>query len=243
MAHIAVIEELEKANIPIDVIIGSSAGSVVGALYAKTGSSEYVKEILLNVQFWDLIDYNFFYTLQSFCCGTNLKSFLLDSFGAAHFDDLAIPLVVVATDLVTGEAVKINRGAVAPAVHASSALPPLYSPVEIYQRILIDGGVSDPFPVEVAREFEPDLVIAIDINVPLPSSLPTNPIGMMIRCGEIQYLNNYENNGKQADIVIKPEIEHIGSFDDTQHQEIYELSRKAAKEALPKIQEMLKTME
>lgn len=235
MAHIGVLEELEQAGITIDMITGCSAGAIVGALYSHTPCASVIKKKFSKLSFSDIMDYEFYFGFYGVCSGSGIQSFLLKHLGKAHFEDLSIPLVVVATDLRSGELVKFNKGAVAPPVHASSAYPFLFEPVKIYGKNFVDGGVVNPIPVSVAVDHKADLIIAVDISPDLPKEQPTNAFGVLKRCSEIQFRHQHDERIKDAHIIISPEISHVGSFDDSKNEEVYKLARKATREALPQI--------
>lgn len=155
--------------------------------------------------------------------------------GNVHFAELETPLAVVATDLCSGDLVVFNRGPVAPAVHASSAFPFVYSPVKMYNHIYVDGGVINALPVDVAYEMGADLIIAVDIGSQLPPELPTNMFGVLRRCVEIQFMNQSNLRLEHADVVIKPDLAHIGIFAEGYNEESYCLGYQAAKNAIPAI--------
>lgn len=235
MAHIGVLEEFENANIPVDLIIGCSAGSLVGALYAKNPNAKEIKCELAKMKKHDFLKMNLFLRCQALCFGYGLKRFLLKHLGDSCFEDLEIPLVVVGTDLKSGELLTFGSGMVAPAVHGSCAYPLVLSPVKLYDRVIVDGGVIAPIPVHVANEHYVDLVIAVDISTCLTKSMPTNLFGVAKRCTEIQYLHQSNVGCKCADIVIKPYLGNIGTFCDNYNEEMYWAGRAAAREAIPAI--------
>ncbi len=235
MAHVGVLEELEKAGIPIDMIVGTSAGSLVGAFYAKTPSSKVVKSELHGVKFKDFAVFKLFSRSSSLYCANGFKQFLLRKFSSMQFNDLSIPLVAVATDLGNGELAVFDQGPVAPAVHASSAIPFYFSPVRYDGRVFVDGAVLSPLPVQVARQYEPNIVIAVDISSALSRSLPTNLVAVASRCSKIRSICVYQKSGAEADILIDPQVSHIGTFDENHQEVLYERGREAARKMMPKI--------
>lgn len=240
MAHIGVLEEFEQANIPVDLIIGCSAGSIVGALYAKNPNACEIKGELAKIKKHDFMKMNLFMRCQALCFGHGLKRFLLKHLDNTCFEDLQIPLVVVGTDLCSGELLTFGSGMVAPVVHASCAYPLVLSPVRVYDRVVVDGGVIAPIPVATANEHYVDIVIAVDISNSLSNSMPSNLFGVAKRCTEIQYLHQSSIGTKCADIVIKPNLGNIGTFCDDYNEEMYWAGRIAAREAIPAILEALK---
>jgi len=239
LSHVGVLAEFEKACIPIDVIVGCSAGSIVGALYADCPNAFYIKQILKPLRTWDILDINIWYGRFGLVQGGALRRFLRRNLSCRCFEDLQIPLYVVATDLLAGELVSINSGAIIPAVHASSAVPFVFCPVYLHKRWLVDGGVADPVPVKIAKKTGAAVVVAVDLSGLLPKTCPTNLFGVATRSAEIKFLLQSESCLQGADVVIQPELGDMGLFDDRNPQLVYEAGCKAAREAIPKILELL----
>lgn len=239
MAHVGVLEEFERANISIDIIIGCSAGSIVGALYADCPNAGRIKSLLEPLKKWDILDINIWYCRYGLVQGRSLRNFLYANLNCSYFEQLQIPLYVVATDLVEGELITFSKGPVIPAVHASAAVPFIFAPVLFQGRLLVDGGVADPIPVVVAKEIGADIVVAVDLSELLPKTCPTNLFGIATRSAEIKFLLQSESCAKGADVIIRPELGDIGMFDDKNNEMMYQAGRNAAKKAIPRILELL----
>lgn len=245
LAHAGVIEVLEEHGIPIDLIVGSSAGSIIGALYADEPNAEILREKIIALNKWDFIDLNWssglrmFWQLRGPVEGNALRSFLQKNMQAEHFHDLKIPLAVVTTDIHRGEAFVIRSGPLVPAIHASSAVPMVFSPVHIYQRTLVDGGVSSPVPVEVAKQFHPKVIIAVDIGTNPDYGPVKNAYQLGMRSLHISYFKLSYWQNLQADIVIHPAVDRFGMFDDHANEHLYEAGREAALAALPQLHTLL----
>ncbi|MDX2501114.1 MAG: patatin-like phospholipase family protein [Deltaproteobacteria bacterium] len=164
-AHIGVIEALEEADIPIDYIVGSSTGSYVGALYA-CGSLQSLKEFVLKMDGKKVFSYfDVVFPRSGLLDGTRrLKELFSIHTEVDDFSELTIPVLMVATDLVTGKKVVLKSGNIFTALRATMSIPGLFAPVQFKDRWLVDGGVVDPVPVGVARALEADIVIAVDLN-------------------------------------------------------------------------------
>ena len=160
--------------------------------------------------------------------GLALKKFIVDNMQATRFKDLKIPLVIVATDIKANRAALLRSGPIAPAVHASSAMPPFFSPVHLYQTIYIDGGVIAPVPVKVAKQFNPKLIIAVDISKPPSISILKNAIQLTNRALDISFYKLAASQASEADIVIHPDLMGFGTFEDQYNQEFYLAGRKSA---------------
>jgi NTE family protein len=239
LAHVGVLEELEKAGISIDVIIGCSAGSIVGALYADCPNAAYVRQLLQPLRKWDVLDINILKARYGLVQGHSLRRFLRKNLKARCFEDLQIPLYVVATDLYSGDLVCIGSGPIIPAVHASSAVPFVFAPVLHYGRVLVDGGVVDPVPVAIAKQLGAQLIIAIDLCELLPKTCPTNLFGVATKCAEIKFAKQSESCVQGANIVIRPELKEVGMFDDDHHDLVYRAGCEACRNALPNILEAI----
>jgi len=164
LAHIGVLEVLEKEGIPIDMIAGTSAGAAVGALYAQGKSVKEIKEMATQ---WDwkrrvqLIDLALPKT--GIIAGKKIKELLKQIMGEVRFSDLKLPLACVATDIITGEEVVINQGSVLEAVRASTSVPIIFAVVKWKGRYLVDGGLVDPVPVRVLKSMGADFIIAVNV--------------------------------------------------------------------------------
>lgn len=239
MAHVGVLEEFEKANIKIDLLIGCSAGSIVGALYADNPNAQYIRKILRPLKKWDILDVSVWKGRYGFVQGGSLQSFLRKHLFSRRFDQLCIPLCVATTDLLAGELVCISSGPLIPAVHASSAVPLIFSPVVLHDRLLVDGGVADPVPVQIAKASGAQVIVAVDLSAMLEKTCPTNLFGIATRSAEIKFLLQSESCVMGADIVIRPELGCMGMFDDSDAEKTYEAGRQAAEKAIPEILKLL----
>lgn len=238
-AHIGVIKVLARAHIPVDLIVATSAGSVVGALYGDSGDPLDVERKLKGAGFFDFADFSFVSYTQGFISGRQLQHFLLRKMRSRWFDDLRIPLVVVATDLSTGRARVLSSGPIPPAIQASSAMPGAVHPVKLYGHTLIDGGMVAQIPVNIAKRYHPDIIIAVNIEADLDKKMPTSFLAIFQRAFEISInaIGQYSANG--ADVEIRPQAGRIGTFDLSQQNKSITAGEIAAEKALPKIKALL----
>ncbi len=164
-AHIGAIEALEAENIPIDYVVGSSVGSYIGALYAS-GSLKSLKDFVLKMDGKKVFSYfDVVFPRSGLLNGTKkLKELYSIHTDVTDFSELKIPVLMVATDLVTGKKVVLKSGDIITALRATTSIPGLFAPVKVKDRWLVDGGLVDPVPVGVARALEADVVIAVDLN-------------------------------------------------------------------------------
>ena len=173
LAHIGVIQVLEENGIVPDIVAGCSMGAYVGAIWAHGQDGRFMEKLAREVEgrwgLWQLID-PALPPRQGFLHGVSVKNRLRRTIGDAHFSDLPRPLRIVATNFDTLERVVFSSGEVAAAVHASSAIPGVCVPVTIGGETYIDGGISDPLPVDVLREMGVERIIAVN-TIPTPAYL------------------------------------------------------------------------
>jgi NTE family protein len=237
LAHLGAIRELEAVGIRPDLIIGCSAGSMIGALYADDPTLAEAEEALLNLKRPDLLDMSFFQSRFGPVKGKALQKFMKDHLSSHTFEELKIPLIVVATDLLTGDLVELSHGPLPLAVRASCSFPGLFNPVLFQGRYLVDGGVVSPTPVEVAKKYGAQFIIAIDVSEKLSESKPKQLFGIMKRGIEISYRRLAEQSLQGADVVIKMEFENLGLFTDDRNHEIYTHGREKALAAVQKLKQ------
>lgn len=240
MAHVGVIEELVKAGIPIDIIVGCSAGSIVGALYADNPDVEHIKNAVWGLKTDSICDINIFTCRYGLSQGGAFHRVIDEHLEATSFEELKIPLIVVATDLYSGELIPLGSGDLVTAVQASCALPFVFVPCDYLGRILVDGGVVNPVPAKVAKDLGAEVIIAVDLCELLPQTFPRNLFQIASRSAEISYMWQNQECTKPADFVIRPKTCGVGTFNDKMKKQIYDAGRTAAREALPEILERIR---
>lgn len=249
LAHLGALSVLEEEGIKPDLIIGSSAGSIIGALYADHPNANELAQRLVHAKQKDLmqIDYLSFirmlWQLDGLNDGKALTKYMQRHLKAKNFNQLKIPLVVVTTDLLHNMPFLIGSGEILPAIHASSAVPFVFTPVKLYGRVLVDGGVISPLPVEIAQSFHPRLVIAIDVGAPPPASMPPGNLSLLYQSAWITYDALASRQRMLADVVIRPNTEKMGMFVDDQNEKLVKLGREAARAALPTLRKRLSKLE
>lgn len=241
IAHIGALSVFEKYNIPIDLIVGTSAGSAIGALYADEPDSHIIREKIFKLKKWDILDPSFFDTIRGLASlkgpikGYAYQKFFIDNLKSKNFENLKIPFIAVTTDIEANQPFIIRSGPIAPAINASSAIPPFFSPVKIYNRLLVDGGVVYPVPVNIAKEYNPKLIISVDISAPPTREELTNIGWLTYRSLCIFYYELSRMQSKLADVDIHPNMDGYGMFEDNKSEELYNAGVKAAEAAIPKI--------
>jgi NTE family protein len=173
LAHIGVIEVLEEKNIKTDLIVGASIGSLVGAYYAVHGEISSLKKVVMELRRTDILRLiDFSSGRYALIKGEKIRLWIDKLLEYKSFSDIKIPIQIVATDLLTGEQVIFSEGKLSDAVRASISIPGIFLPYEIGGRTLVDGGLVNSTPVDIAREMGADKVIAVDLPL---TKLKRNP--------------------------------------------------------------------
>ncbi|MHB8758404.1 MAG: patatin-like phospholipase family protein [Bacillota bacterium] len=231
LAHLGVLSVLEERGIPVDYVAGTSAGSVVGALYTAGLSLRDIRLASEKVRWHHLLRLTV--PREGIVAARGLEEYLDRLIGGRTFDQLAIPFAAVCVDVISGEVVAVREGNVARAVRASCAIPGIFSPVKRDGRLLVDGGLLNNLPSDVVREMGADVVIAVDVNGDPPSArVPAGIVQILMRSIEIMQRAGHESQKVVADLLIRPRLDSWSLFD-LDHQEDYvRCGRAAAEEAL-----------
>jgi len=241
LAHIGVIKVLEENNIPIDFIAGSSIGAMVGGFYAAGLSIKEIEEIALSTNWRRVFSVLFDPHLkQGLIGGKKLKTFIENYINGKKFEDCKVPFVTVATDLKTGEVVVLNKGEMAQAIRTSISIPLVFKPAEINGRMLVDGGLSAPVPVEIVRGMGADIIIAVNLDKHYCDE-EWKPGWYNIANDSLNILRHHLalSNVANADIVIDINVGKNYWYQFTNGQDKILTGEKATKEVLPRLQEII----
>lgn len=238
LAHLGVLKVLEKEKIPIACVAGCSIGSLVGALYCAGHKSETVVKLAKHLKKRHWLD--FIVPQMGLFAGERILETMRLLTKNAEFSDLEIPLSVVATDLNHGESVLINQGSVSQAVRASTSVPGVFVPYELGGRILVDGAVLNPIPIDAAFRMGADVVIAVNLSQANTDFKLTSMFDVIIKSIDImeQELIRYRHIQDNV-VLIRPEIAHISPSSFDHMDECVELGEKCAQCVLPEIYEMI----
>lgn len=239
LAHLGALQELEKAGIRPDLIVGCSAGAIAGALYADQPELQSAIDSLIPLRKSDVLDYSYLNPIFGIVNGDLLHNLMKRLLQVEVFEHLKIPLIVITTDLLSGDIVEISSGDIASAIRASCAFPGVFKPVALYGRHCIDGGASCPIPVAIAKKYGAKVVIAIDLSEKLSRENPKNLFGVTRRGLEIAYRKFVEQSLDLADIAIRLNFDEIGTFNDDQNQWLYEQGQAVIRAHLPEIRKQL----
>jgi len=236
-AHIGVLKILETNKIPVHMIVGTSVGSVVGSLYAYGLNAFELQKLSFSIEQKDIVDLTI--PDNGFIKGEKLEEFVNKTLKNTPMEKLKIPFYAVATEIQNGQEAVFGRGNTGQAVRASCSIPGVFRPVKIGDRMYVEGGVVSPVPVEAAKRFGADVVIAVDISASAERTFPGNTIETLLQSIDIMYSKLAAIQLSQADVVIRPKVGHIGSADFSKRHEAILEGEKAAAEALPKIIEII----
>ncbi|MEL1263444.1 patatin-like phospholipase family protein [Pseudoxanthomonas putridarboris] len=236
-AHIGVIKMLEANGIEPVVVSGTSAGSVVGALYASGMDPFQMQKQAFALDEAKIRDVRLF--SGGLVQGLKLQDYVNELVGKRNIQQLKKPFAAVATRLETGERTVFVRGNTGQAVRASSSIPGVFEPVVIGQASYVDGGVVSPVPVDAARELGADFVIAVDISTKAPGTKPGSMLGIVNQSIAIMGQRLGEQELGRADIVVRPRVNDIGPADFQQKNNAILEGERAALAAMPQIKAKL----
>ena len=238
-AHVGVIAVLEEAGLRPQLVVGTSAGSLVAALYASGKTSAQLQQTALNMEEVAITDWMLPIFGRGMFRGEALGRYVNDLVASRLIENMAIPLGIVATDLNSGQAVLFQRGDTGTAVRASSAVPAVFVPVRINGHEYVDGGLVAPVPVRFARQMGADVVIAVDISSPPEANAASDTLQILLQTFAImgKSINQYEL--KEADIVVRPSLTGLKSADFSARQRAIDSGRAAMLAALPALRAKL----
>jgi NTE family protein len=254
-AHIGVFEVLEKEGIPIDMIAATSAGAVFGSLYAAGRPLEEIKEFAVNIQrqynfrtgfrYWD-------FRLpphSGLIKGDMVLSYFRKCLADRTFDELEIPLYIIATDVVTGEEIVFERGPVAEAVRASMSVIGIFEPARVADRFLIDGGSVNPVPSQLLADRGMDIILASNVIPSLEDRLhrreqkregrPPNVIGILMGAMEIMESEIIKTRMGPVDVLIQPDVARYGTLEYDKVHELFQRGQEAAWSQIAHIRQLL----
>ena len=242
IAHVGVLKVLEEAGVPIDFIVGASAGSLVGCMYADQPHADSLLGLIETTKASNVFDFSLFRSKEGFVSGKRLQKFIREHCHSENIEELKIPFVAMVTDLINGKSIPLSSGPIAPSVNASSAIPLVFEPVKMYGLTLVDGGILDNIPADVARASGAEVVIAIDIMASHDTTIELdNFLKVGIRAILLMANQFKSTQTAYADVVITPDLKDIPYLSGKDNMKAYEAGMKAATDALPGIKEILRS--
>jgi NTE family protein len=220
-------------------VVGTSAGSLVAALYASGKNSAQLRRVADTMEEAEITDWMMPILNRGALRGEALARYVNSQVGGRLIEQMKIPLGIVATDLHNGDPVLFRRGNTGAAVRASSAVPAVFQPVKIGSREYVDGGLVAPVPVRQAREMGANVVIAVDISTDPEGSPASDTFQILMQTFNIMGKSLNTVLLKDADIVVKPSLAGVKSADFAARRKSIEAGREAMLKALPKLKEVL----
>ena len=232
-AHIGVIQVLEEAGIRPDLVVGTSAGSLVAAMYASGKSGVEMAALAQSMDEGSITDWSF--PARGFIRGEALARYVREQTGGRTIEQMKLPLGIVATDLDSGSGILFQRGDTGAAVRASSAVPAVFQPVRIGNREYVDGGLVSPVPVRYARQMGAEMVIAIDISAAPDGNATGDVMKMLLQTFAImgRSINQFEL--READVVLRPLLVGVSSADFAARSKAIQAGREVATRLLPEL--------
>jgi len=240
LAHLGVLKVLLRENIPIHLVTGSSIGSLIGALFAAGADINMLEKISCSLHQKQLVDV--VVPRLGLIKGDKIETLVRLLTKNMTFQDLAIPLYVVAVDIERGELVVLEEGSVAEAVRASISMPGVFQPKRLNGRVFVDGAVLNRVPADVARQKGAQIVIGVDLKEDPRTRKPKpveNIFDVILTSIDLLESNSSINYRALCDVRITPKVENIGLADFNKAEECIALGEEAAELALPEIKRVL----
>jgi NTE family protein len=238
-AHVGVIAALEEAGIKVDLVTGTSAGSLVGAIYASGRNAAQLEEIALKMEEAEITDWTLPFFNRGILRGEALSNYINRQVSNKLIESLPMPLGIVATDLKSGQGVLFLQGDTGRAVRASSAVPSVFTPVKIGEREFVDGGLVAPVPVKYAKQMGAELIIAVDISAAPEGNAADGTVAVLLQTFAImgKSINEYALQG--ADVVVRPELVGIKSGDFTAKRRAIDAGKLAMQRLIPQLKALI----
>ncbi len=217
-AHIGILKVFEEEKIPIDIIVGTSIGAIIGGCYASGMSSDEIAYAVEDIKSADLLDLNLvsIFSLlfrEKLFESKKLEKLLNSILKGKKFNELDIEFACVASDIVTGEKVVLRDGDVATAVRASASIPGVFEPVEYKQRYLVDGGIIDNVPADVAKNLGADIIVTVNIESDYTRNELKRVIQVLFQVAYIQGKRLNSAVAKCSDFVLNPNVNKMSVLD------------------------------
>lgn len=234
-AHVGVIQVLEEAGIRPTLVAGTSAGSLVAAIYASGKTGTQLQRVAETMEEAAIADWTLPIFSRGMLRGEALAKYVNGQVNSRLIENMPLPLGIVATDLNNGQSMLFQRGDTGTAVRASSAVPAVFQPVKISGRDYVDGGLVSPVPVRAARQMGAELVIAVDISSPPDGNLSGGSLEILMQTFSIMGKSINSLELKDADVVVRPALLGISSSDFGARKRSIEAGRQAMLQMLPQL--------
>jgi NTE family protein len=240
-AHVGVIAALEEAGIKVDLVVGTSAGSLVGAIYASGKNAAQLQDVALKMEEAEITDWTLPFFSRGILRGEALSNYVNRQVNNKLIESLPIPLGIVATDLRTGQGVLFRQGDTGQAVRASSSVPSVFNPVKIGDREYVDGGLVAPVPVRFAKQMGAELIIAVDISSAPEGNAADGTVAVLLQTFAIMGKSINEYALQSADVVIRPELVGVKSGDFTAKRRAMDAGKLAMQRQMPQLKALIES--
>ncbi len=244
LAHIGVLKVLERENVPVDVVIGTSVGALIGALYAAGLPLEQIEKMGQDIGWDKLTDLSATGVVKllvsdQMLSTQKMESYLKHYIGDKQFPDLKKTFACVAADLKTGEQIVLREGSVVLAARASATMPGMFSPVPYRHRLLVDGGIVNNIPTDVAQLFGVDVIICVPVPADFTQYGVSNVLTTLTQALYIQGEVINQERLSKADVTIQPKVGDVTALQLWRSKECITAGESAARESMPEIRKVL----
>lgn len=232
-AHIGILKALKENDVSVACIAGTSVGAFIGALFAFGMEWDEIDRITRDLKWLDVSRLSI--SQYGLLSNRKLGDLIAEHIGDVSFDQSAIPLAIVATDISTGEKIVLRKGSVASAVMASTCIPGVFVPVEMEGRLLVDGGLVENVPIAPLQEMGADIIIGVDLNAGQKNEKPKNIVEVLLRSFNFMLESATKLQTEKADILIRPDLSRFNMYDMDQAGDLFEAGYLEAEKMLQKI--------
>jgi len=237
ISHLGVLRVLEHEGIAVDCLAGTSVGGLIAAAYASGAPIESIARRAMATSFRDFARWSL--SRYGLASNDRLSRYVQEFCGAQRIEELKRPLAICAVDLLSGEPYYFTRGDLGVALRASCAYPGLFQPVEHDGRLLVDGFLVGPVPVEAARTLGAELVIGVYLGTPGPVARPRHMGEVLWRSFSIMQQRALERGSRAAELMIAPDVGEFAWDDFSRSDQLIAAGEAAARGALPRLRELL----
>lgn len=230
--HLGVLKAIDELNIKIDIIAGTSIGSLIGSFYAFGKDPNYTEKLISSLTWRDISTFKL--SKLGLLSNTKINNFIDSHLGDVKFDESLIPLEIIATDISNGDKVILKEGDVGDAIMASMSLPGLYEPVEIENRLLSDGGIVENLPLSPLVD-KVDKIIAVNLWLRNIKNKPNNILDIILNSFQFKLLQSKNQNLDKVDIYIEPDLSGFNFVDTKQSDKLIE---KGYNESIQKLKQI-----
>lgn len=240
LAHIGVLKVLQQEGLVPDMVVGCSAGSLIGAFYAAGYSAKQMEDVALNVKDNEVVDL-VAGNKRGMVTGEALQVFVNKYVRNTPIEQFKIPFAAVATNLISGEPTVFRTGDAGLAVRASSSIPAIFVPVRVDDQEYVDGGLISPVPIRIARDLGADRVIAVSVSAGAQRGRPEGIFELLMQSFDIMAGSLTRMEMRDADVVIRPDLGRMSFMDFSSRNLMITLGEQAARRELPSIRAKLRT--